>query len=218
MHSPSISIINAWDIEAASVKAEALAGYAELIGRYRKATNLTAAETPRSFLENHVFDALQLLPWLPEEGRLLDIGSGAGLPGVPLAICCPGLQVTLAERRERRVAFLRIVASRLRLGNVTVEEATLSPETLLSTGFEVVTGRAVAPPPVFLRLAEAQLVPGGRALLQIGEDDAGHWQEAAHGTTLLPVACEEVPRREGKLKRFVAVYGRVTRRMVTSPD
>ncbi|HEX5937923.1 MAG TPA: 16S rRNA (guanine(527)-N(7))-methyltransferase RsmG [Actinomycetota bacterium] len=71
--------------------------------------------------ERHVLDSLRAVPWIPPDAvRVCDLGSGAGLPGIPVAVAVPGLEVTLAESRLRRVAFLELAVERLGLTNTLV--------------------------------------------------------------------------------------------------
>lgn len=83
--------------------------YVEEVMRFRKALNLTSIDDPQIFAERFVMPSLALGEWLPNTGRLLDIGSGMGVPGIPLLIANPGLQGVLVERRKKRAEFLRHV-------------------------------------------------------------------------------------------------------------
>lgn len=88
--------------------------------------NLTAITDPNQAWRRHIFDSLtllQLLAELPDGSKILDVGSGGGLPGIPLAICAPLHPFTLLEATGKKVLFLRAVASTLNLTNVTVHEA-----------------------------------------------------------------------------------------------
>lgn len=155
--------------------------------------NLTAIETPDAAWERHAFDALTLVPLLedvPAGGRLVDIGSGGGLPGIPLAIARPDLLVTLVESTQKKAAFLSAIATALGLSNVNVyaERAEALVTGPLRGTFDVVTARAVA------RLV--QLVPmtapfaksGGRLLLIKGQKANEEVTEAARVLVKLKTA------------------------------
>lgn len=93
--------------------------YLELLGKWGRAYNLTAIREPALMVTHHVLDSLSATPFLTGT-RLLDVGSGAGLPGLPLAIVMPQVSVTLIESRQKRVQFLLHAVARLGLTNVDV--------------------------------------------------------------------------------------------------
>jgi 16S rRNA (guanine527-N7)-methyltransferase len=101
-----------------------LLDYLALLERWNKAYNLTAVRDPLEMVPRHVLDSLSILPWVPP-GRLLDAGTGAGLPGVPLAILKPDLDVTLLDSAGKKVRFLRQVKRELRLDNIEPLQARL---------------------------------------------------------------------------------------------
>ena len=84
----------------------ALLRYTDLLLHWNRAFNLTAVRDPHEVVTRHLLDALAVLPHIPA-GRLVDVGSGAGLPGIPLAIACPQLEVTLLDASAKRVRFIR---------------------------------------------------------------------------------------------------------------
>lgn len=136
--------------------------------------NLTAIEDPAQAWERHVLDALALLPLLGEMGpgsRLVDVGSGGGLPGVPLAVARPDLRVTLVEATQKKAAFLSAVAEALGLANVSVRAARAEQ---LATGelrgaFDAVTARAVGRLATLVPLTAPLARTGGLVLLVKGQ-------------------------------------------------
>ena len=82
--------------------------------------NLTALRSPREIIIHHFLDSLLLLPHLPQTARLLDIGSGAGFPGLPLKIARPGLTIDLVEATAKKVSFLKEAVRRLGLSGMNV--------------------------------------------------------------------------------------------------
>lgn len=96
-----------------------LLAYLELLGKWNKTYNLTAIREPLQAVSHHLLDSLAVLRELPA-GALADIGSGAGLPGIPLAIADPGREVTLNDSGRKKGAFLRQATIELGLGNVAV--------------------------------------------------------------------------------------------------
>ena len=130
-----------------------LAAYGELVLRANATMNLTAITEKSQVAEKHFLDAWQLLPVLERVGssdtagkRLIDIGSGAGFPAIPLAIFLPDLQVTLLESMEKRCAFLRQTAEELQLNNITVvcDRAENWGRGEGRAAYDMVTARAVA--------------------------------------------------------------------------
>ena len=118
-------------------------------------------------LERHVLDSLRAAPlFLATDRHAYDLGSGAGLPGIPLAIALPGCRFTLAETRSKRSAFLELAVERLELANVVVHAGRAEG---LSAGADVITARAFAPLERTWPLAARLLRPGGTLIYFAGE-------------------------------------------------
>ncbi len=148
-----------------------LLAYVDLLLRWNKAYNLTAVREPAQIVSRHLLDSLSLLPWLAGD-TLLDVGSGAGLPGVPLAIAKPDLQVTLLDSLGKRCRFLRQVRRELALENVEVVEARAED---WQTGAlpAIITARAVAALPLLLQQTSHLFAADTRLLAA-----KGRWPEA----------------------------------------
>jgi 16S rRNA (guanine527-N7)-methyltransferase len=137
--------------------------YVELLVKWNRTYNLTAIRDPLAMVTQHLLDSLAVLPHLPlapDAGRVADAGSGAGLPGIPLAIARPGWRVALAESSQKKAAFLRQAAIELALANVEVHEGRVEswrPAAL----FDVVTSRAFAALGDFAAACRHLLTPGG---------------------------------------------------------
>jgi 16S rRNA (guanine527-N7)-methyltransferase len=103
---------------------ERLLQYVALLAKWNRTYNLTAVRDPLAMVQNHLLDSLAVLPHLPLDvsGRLADVGSGAGLPGIPLALARPRWHVALVESNQKKAAFLRQAAIELGLANVEVHE------------------------------------------------------------------------------------------------
>lgn len=96
-----------------------LLAYVELLQKWNQIYNLTAVRDPETMVSHHLLDALAVVPELPP-GALADVGAGAGLPGIPIAIVEPHRAVTLNDASEKKSAFLRQAAIELKLANVRV--------------------------------------------------------------------------------------------------
>jgi 16S rRNA (guanine527-N7)-methyltransferase len=142
---------------------ERLLEYMALLVKWNRTYNLTAIRDPRAMVAHHLLDSLAVLPHLPltsERRRLADAGSGAGLPGIPLAIARPEWRVALAESSEKKAAFLRQATIELQLSNVEVHVGRVEawrPQLL----FDVVISRAFAALADFLAACRHLLAPTG---------------------------------------------------------
>ncbi|MCL2601474.1 MAG: 16S rRNA (guanine(527)-N(7))-methyltransferase RsmG [Treponema sp.] len=143
---------------------ELLARYIEELELFNPAYGLVKVRDRRELIVKHILDSLaplSMLRTLHPQPRIADVGSGAGLPGIPLAVCLGGAQFTLIERMGRRAGFLRNVLAVLGLANVEVAEAEM--ETISPAGcFDIAVFRAFRPldPAIFKGLARL-LTPGG---------------------------------------------------------
>lgn len=112
------------DAGLGAAQVDKLLSYLELLARWNRTYNLTAVRDPEEMVSRHLLDSLAILPWVGE-GRLLDAGTGAGLPGVPLAIARPALEVTALDSSGKKIRFLNQVRRELRLANLHPVQARL---------------------------------------------------------------------------------------------
>src|SRR6478735_9783913 len=100
-----------------------LLAYLALLVRWNSTYNLTAVRDPREMVAKHLLDSLAMHPYVNDIVSLADLGTGAGLPGIPLAIAKPGLQVSLVESNGKKVRFLREAIRKLGLANAQAVES-----------------------------------------------------------------------------------------------
>lgn len=171
--------------------------YMEEMLRWTRRINLTSITDPAEALEKHLLDSLTLLPFVEAGDRLLDIGSGAGLPAIPLKIALPFLQVVAVDAVEKKVAFQRHVARRLGLAGFApchgrIEELALRPE--LAGSFSVVVSRAFAALEEFARLALPFLAPTGRLIAMKGPEGEAELAAARENLSALGLECRNLQR------------------------
>ncbi len=143
---------------------ERLVRYAELLEEWSRVHSLVRYRDRVELVERHLVDALAARDLLEGRGRLLDVGSGAGLPGVPLLAVAPGWQGVLLEPRQKRWAFLRLVVRELGLDAAVVAER-YQEHTGDGGLYRLITARAVGQLPALVGWARGRLVEGGRLVL-----------------------------------------------------
>ena len=141
--------------------------YVREVLRFSAALNLTSIKEPAAFHRRFVTPSLALCPWMPEQGRLLDIGSGMGIPGIPILIACTGMQGVLVERRKKRAEFLRHVVRLLRLDAEVYDR---DVEQLGCLHVNVCVARAVTHPEALLAMCATHANAGARAVLPVADD------------------------------------------------
>jgi len=136
-----------------------LLNYIALIEKWNRVYNLTAIREPEKMVSHHLLDSLAVAPHLHAK-RLLDVGCGAGLPGIPLALANPAMHVTLLESNHKKTAFLNQALIELKLRNAEVRaERVESWQT--QDRFDVIISRAFSEMGEFVRMTRHVLAPGG---------------------------------------------------------
>lgn len=153
----------ALDLDFDSHRVDQLLRYMDLIQKWNKVYNLTSVRAPADMLTHHLLDSLSVVgPLLSQIGdgafRLLDVGSGAGLPGVVIAICCPGITVHCVDTVAKKSAFVQQAAAALQLPNLSGVHARV--ENLQET-YDIVSSRAFASLSDFVNWSVAALAPDG---------------------------------------------------------
>jgi len=145
--------------------------YLILLRKWNRHINLTGLRSYREIIIKHFLDSLTPLPYLPEKAKILDLGSGAGFPGLPIKIVRPDQPVTLIEASAKKISFLKEVIRRLNLRPVSVYQTYLgkgSPSLSKSNQFEIIITRAVGKLDELLAGVYPYLVEGGNLLLMKG--------------------------------------------------
>jgi len=143
-----------------------LLDYLSLLDKWNRVYNLTAVRDTERMVSHHLLDSLAAVPFFQGKA-VLDVGSGGGLPGIPLAIARPELQVTLIDSIAKKTAFLLQAKAELGLVNLQVVTGRVE-EFRPETGFDVVTSRAFSDLKEFVTLTRHLLKPGGRWLAMKG--------------------------------------------------
>ena len=138
--------------------------FRDLLLKWNRTYNLTALRDPEQAIAHHLFDSLAILPHVGP-GPLLDVGSGGGLPGLPLAIARRDLAVAMVDTVQKKASFLQQAAIELGLENVTVHHARVEE---MQGQYAQISSRAFAELGIFVSLTRHLLAPGGRWLAMKG--------------------------------------------------
>lgn len=171
-------------------------GYLELLSKWNQAYNLTAIRDPAEMLTRHLLDSLAMAP-LWTEPELADMGAGAGLPGLPLAILHPERRVVLIESNGKKCRFMREVKRSLRLDRVEVVEAR-AEAFRPAAAMVAVTARAVAPVSELADWCHSWLASGGRLLAMKGPGHADELHAIPDGYRLGGIHPLTVPGLDGE--------------------
>lgn len=166
---------------------EQLLAYLALLQKWNRTYNLTAIRDPGKMVTHHLLDSLAVVPHLPA-GSLADVGAGAGLPGIPLAVVQPTRPVTLNEASEKKAAFLRQAAIELKLPNVEVC-AGRAEAWRPAQPFSCVISRAFAELAQFVAVCRHLVAPGGVLAAMKGALSRAEFERVPPG-----VDCSEVHR------------------------
>ena len=180
---------------------EKLLRYHALLMDWNTRMDLTAVTDEAEMMDRHYVDSLMALRFdmIPRKGRIIDVGTGAGFPGMPLALACPEIQVTLMDAQQKRLTFLQAVIDELQVRNVTLvhsraEDGARLP--LHREQYDLAVARAVAPLAVLAEYLLPYVRVGGSALCWKGpalQEEMQQGRRAAHllgGRVEEPVSCE----------------------------
>ena len=180
---------------------EKLLRYHALLMDWNTRMDLTAVTDEAEMMDRHYVDSLMALRFglIPRKGRIIDVGTGAGFPGMPLALACPDVQVTLMDAQQKRLTFLQAVIDELQVRNVTLvhsraEDGARLP--LHREQYDLAVARAVAPLAVLAEYLLPYVRVGGSALCWKGpalQEEMQQGRRAAHllgGKVEEPIGCE----------------------------
>ena len=174
---------------------ERLLQYVALLAKWNRTYNLTAVRTQEEMVSHHLLDCLAILPHLPvprEAPALADAGSGAGLPGIPLALARPLWRVTLVESSAKKAAFLRQATIELGMHNVSVQQARVE-QWHPGRRFAVVVSRAFAELSQFIAACRHLVAPQGVLAAMKGRDPRAELESLPPGCGCEPPIRLRVP-------------------------
>ncbi len=163
----------------------ALLAFVALIEKWNKTYNLTAIRNKEDMVISHVLDSLAILPFL-QGTRILDIGTGAGLPGIPLALYAPDLEFVLLDSNAKKTRFVQQVILELELNNIHVQHSRVEAFED-DTGFDTITSRAFSSLEDFLVMSEHLLRENGKLLAMKGQHPKQELQQLAMPWETIPV-------------------------------
>ncbi len=184
-------------LSLSAAQADSLLRYLALLQRWNSTYNLTAVRDPAQMLVQHLIDCLAVVgpvaKALQGQGgsRVLDVGSGAGLPGLVIAVMCPALQVVCVDTVGKKAAFVRQAGLELRLPNLAAEHARV--EALAAPPFDLITSRAFASLPDFVTLTRHLLAPGACWMAMKGQRPEAELAALPAGIDVMSVETLSVP-------------------------
>lgn len=207
-----VDLAERWACPISMTQAEACRHYTELLLTWNQRVNLTRITAPEELLAKHLLDAIIPTRWLPGRGQVLDLGSGAGVPAIPIQILRPELHFTLLERLRKKVSFLKVCLAELELKHAGVVQSRWQDYVVPAAWparrrFDLITMRALKPSPALLTRASTMLLgAGGRFALWAGpsgsEEDFRKLPGSASSLTLRSIHPYRLPYQAG-IRRLV---------------
>ena len=164
------SLLNRFGLKLSWDQTHKLGIFLDELEEWNKKLNLTGLSSRQSIINELLIDSIMPTSFMPDDGNLLDIGSGAGFPAIPIKICKPSLKCQLMEPNSKKISFLKQIIRLAKLeeievikGRIEKEEGLLHPE-----GYDVITSRGLAPLPQFLTWGAPHLAPGGLIVAFLG--------------------------------------------------
>ncbi|MGQ9473605.1 MAG: 16S rRNA (guanine(527)-N(7))-methyltransferase RsmG [Candidatus Caldatribacteriaceae bacterium] len=173
---------------------ERLVRFVDLLWKENQRMNLTGYQTKEEIIRELILDALSALPFL-KGNKIIDVGTGGGIPGIPIGIACPHLSVTLIESHRKKIQFLQRAIQELSLPGVSLQHGRseeLARQENLREQFHTVTAKALAPLAVALELTIPFVRVGGRGLYYKGKGYSEDLLKAREALRVLSCVVEEV--------------------------
>lgn len=171
-----------FDVDLEALAVEQISGWLELLKTWNRKLDLTAAKREPDLLDVMLTDAFVLSKHLPKDASVVDVGSGAGAPGLPLAIIRRDLKVTLVESAIKRVSFLRTVLSAIGRADIKVQRG--RGEDLQPASADVAISRATLPPTEWLALGASLVKSGGEIWVLLATEQLPSAAETSHLATI----------------------------------
>ncbi len=206
-----ISGANELEITLSAEQTDLFLAYLRIFKVWNEKINLSSIKDEKDIVVRHFLDSLTIFHHIEEKSRVLDIGSGAGFPGIPLKLVNPSIETTLLDSTRRKVYFLRDVIRKLRLQTITAVCARAeSEDNGLERGFyDFVVSRAVASVDKLVDIGQPYLVDGGKILLMRAKSGLMEWSDSkavSSGFRLLKFSDLVLPY--SNRRRVVLVVGR----------
>ena len=189
--------------------------YLDELWDWNKKTNLTGLSSRRNIIRELMLDSLIPSAFLPTQGRFLDVGSGAGFPGIPLMICNPALTAHFLEPNSKKTSFLKQVLRLTDLHQVVVFRGRIekSKDLLHPQGYHAITARALAPLPKILKWCAPHLLPSGLIINFQGDQYSKALEESSkvmkhHNLVLTRTIPYALPKK--RLQRNILLLKKVT--------
>lgn len=197
----------AQDLPWGPTPARRLGQYLDLLERFNQSMNLIGPMPRAQIVTELLLDSLVAAQAAPPRGAMLDVGTGAGLPGLPLKLLYPEVSATLVEPRRKRVTFLRLAARRLELEDLEVLELRLE-DLAPDRRFDYIISKAFRPPVTWLKLARPWLAEAGRVVCMTRHGELGELEAAAAQLGLAPCGQARAPHptRDGVSDRVACAY------------
>jgi 16S rRNA (guanine527-N7)-methyltransferase len=191
--------LDALQLALSEPQIDQLLAYQAMIAKWTRVYNLTSVRDPAEMMTHHLLDSLAAVPALQrylhgaglEQGsRLLDVGSGAGLPGVVIAICCPTVSVSCVDTVAKKAAFIKQAALALKLPNLAGLHARVES---INQSFDVICSRAFASLADFTKWSAGALAPQGVWMAMKGKNPADELQALPKNIAMFHVEQLKVP-------------------------
>jgi 16S rRNA (guanine527-N7)-methyltransferase len=166
-------------VKLSNSQTELFMSYLENLKTWNDRINLTAIKEDRGIIVNHFIDSLSVAPFIGDQKKLLDIGTGGGFPGIPLKIALPRLDVTLLDSVNKKVSFLNDTIRKLQLKNITVVWGRAEDEynNIQRKSYDYVLTRAVGSFEEIVSLCSPYLTENGVMILMRGKRGISEWNE-----------------------------------------